>query len=96
VRDAVVTALLVAGVAVQLLACLGAWLMRDALDRLHYAGAAVPATVLVVAAIFVRESFSIIANKAILLAALMLVAGPVVSHVTARAVHAAATERSRR
>jgi multisubunit Na+/H+ antiporter MnhG subunit len=95
-RDAAITVLLVAGVAVQLLAVLGTVLMRDALDRLHYSGATVPALLLVVAAVFVRDSFSIIGNKAIALAVLVLAASPVVSHLTARAIHAVASGRSRR
>ena len=38
-RDVVAWVLVGAGVAVQILACLGVVLMRDALDRLHYVGA---------------------------------------------------------
>jgi multicomponent Na+:H+ antiporter subunit G len=86
-RDAVVAALLVAGAGVELLACLGVVLMRDTLDRLHYVGATTTAVVLLAAAVFVRESFSVIGNKAVLLAVFVLVTSPVLSHVTARVVH---------
>ena len=86
-RDVVVTALLVAGVAVQLLACAGTLLMRDALDRLHYAGAATLSCLCLAAAVLVRDSFSLIGNKAIVLAVFVLVTAPVLAHATARAIH---------
>jgi multisubunit Na+/H+ antiporter MnhG subunit len=85
-RDAAVTALLVAGVACGLLSCLGVLLMRDALDRLHYVGAGTPAVLFVAAAVLVRESASLAGNKAIALAAFTLIAAPVLAHVTARAI----------
>ena len=85
-RDAIATALLLAGVAVELLACTGVLLMREALDRLHYTGASTLAAVLVVAAVLVRDSFSLIGNKAILLGAFMLVTAPVLTHFTAQAI----------
>ena len=85
-RDAIATALLVAGVGVELLACAGVLLVRDALDRLHYTGAGTLAALLVVAAVVVRESFSLIGNKAILLAAFVLVTAPVLTHYTAQAI----------
>jgi len=85
-RDAIATALLGAGVAVELLACAGVLLMRDALDRLHYTGAGTVAALLLVAAVLVRESFSLIGDKAILLGAFVLVAAPVLTHFTAQAI----------
>ena len=86
-RDAVVGVLVVAGVAVQLLVCLGVVLMRDALDRLHYTGASTLGVACLCAAVVVSESASLIGLKAILTAAFMLVTGPVVVHATARAIH---------
>jgi multicomponent Na+:H+ antiporter subunit G len=94
VRDAAATVLLAAGVALELLCCLGVLLMRDALDRLHYAGAGTLAAVLIAVAVVVRDSFSLIGNKALALAALVLVTSPVLTHFTARALHDA--ERGRR
>ena len=85
-RDAISTALLIAGVAVELLACSGVLLMRDALDRLHYAGAGTLAALLLAAAVLVRDSFSLIGDKAILLAAFVLVSAPVLTHFTAQAI----------
>jgi len=86
-RDGVAIALLAGGVAVQLLACLGVLLMREPLDRVHYAGACTAAALLVAAAVLVRDSFSLIGNKAIVLAGFVLVTAPVLAHVTARAIH---------
>ena len=86
-RDLVVGALVGAGVAVQLLVCLGVVLMRDALDRLHYTGASTLGVACLCAAVVVSESASLIGLKAILTAAFMLVTGPVVVHATARAIH---------
>jgi multicomponent Na+:H+ antiporter subunit G len=86
-RDAIVAVLLAAGVAIELLACAGVVLMRDPLDRLHYVGATTAAALCVAAAVVVRDSFSLIGNKALVLAAFLLVTGPVLSHVTARVAH---------
>lgn len=85
-RDVVVTVLLVAGLALAVIATLGVVLMRDAFERLHYLGPAGLAAACFAAAIFVRESFSIIGDKAILLAVFVLVTSPVITHVTARAL----------
>ena len=87
-REAVATVLLVAGVALELLACAGVLLMRAALDRLHYVGAGAPGALLIAAAIVVRESFSLIGNKAVVVAVLVLVSSPVLTHATARVLHA--------
>jgi multisubunit Na+/H+ antiporter MnhG subunit len=87
-RDTVATALLIAGVAVELLACAGVVLMRDALDRLHYAGAGTLAALLLAAAVLVRDSFSLIGNKAIVVAAAVLITSPVLTHFTAQAIQA--------
>ena len=84
--DIAATVLLVAGTAVALLACLGVLLMDDALDRLHYTGALTAAALLIGAAVLVRESFSLIGDRAIVVAVLVLVTNPVLTHATARAL----------
>lgn len=86
-RDVVTWVLVGAGVALQVLACLGVVLMRDALDRLHYTGASSLGIACLCAAVVVHEGLSAIGVKAILLAAFMLVSGPVLVHATARAIH---------
>lgn len=85
-RSAVAYVLLGAGGALQLFAVLGVVLLRDALDRLHFLGPSMLATALIVAAIVVRESFSLIGWTALLLAAFVLFTGPVLAHVTGRAI----------
>ena len=86
-RDVVTWALVFGGVALELLAVLGVLLMRDALDRLHFAGASSIAVVLVCAAPIVAEGPSLIGLKALLTGAFLLVSGPVLVHATARAIH---------
>jgi multicomponent Na+:H+ antiporter subunit G len=95
VRDVLATSLLVAGVAVELLACAGVVLMREALDRLHYTGAGTLAAVLLALAVLVRDSFSVIGNKAIVVAVFILVSSPVLTHFTAQAIFAAGEQDSR-
>jgi multicomponent Na+:H+ antiporter subunit G len=86
-RDVVVWVLVGAGVALQVIVCLGVTLMRDALDRLHYTGASSVGVACVCAAVVVHESASLIALKAILTGSFLLVTGPVAIHATARAIH---------
>jgi multicomponent Na+:H+ antiporter subunit G len=87
VRDVVTWGLVAAGVAIQVFACLGVVLMRDALDRLHYVGASAVGIALVAAGVIVAEGPSLIGLKALLTAAFLLVTGPVLAHATARAIH---------
>lgn len=89
VRDVAAVALLVAGLAVQVLAVLGVTLVRDTLDRVHFLAPTTLATACIAAAVVVRESFSLIGLSALLLAGFVALTGPVLSHVTARALHAA-------
>jgi multisubunit Na+/H+ antiporter MnhG subunit len=84
VSHAVSTVLLIAGTALDLFAVLGMTVMRDAFDRLHYVGLAGYGALLVAVAIVVRESWSLIGDKALLTAALLLTVGPVLVHTTAR------------
>jgi multisubunit Na+/H+ antiporter MnhG subunit len=86
-RDVVTWILVAGGVAFQVFALLGVLLMRDALDRLHYAGASSLGVVLVCAAPIVASGPSLIGLKALLTGAFLLVTGPVLVHATARAIH---------
>lgn len=83
--DVVVATLLIAGVAFELFCVLGVVVMRGPLDRLHYTGPASLGALLIAGAILARESFSLIANKALLVAAFFLLTTPVLAHITARA-----------
>jgi len=85
VRDVVVAALLVTGVACVLLSCVGVLAMRGVYDRLHFSSLSTLGAVAIGLAVAVREPWSLIGNKALLLVAFFLVASPVLVHVTARA-----------
>ena len=83
-----VAVLLVAGVAIELACCVGVLVMRDAHDKLHYIGpASILGPIAIAAAIVMRESFSEAGVKAILTAALLIVANPVLTHATGRALY---------
>ena len=86
--DIIVNVLLVFGVAVELVCCLGVLVMDGAYDKLHYLGpAAIVGPLAIAAAVVVRESFSQAGIKALLTAGLLIVASPVMSHATARALY---------
>lgn len=85
-RAVVATVLLVAGCGAQVIACLGVARMHGALDRLHYTGASALAVLAIALAILVDHGFSMIADKALLLAAFVLVSSPVTVQVLARAI----------
>lgn len=86
-RDAVIAILLVAGVAIELLCCLGVMVMRGAFARLHYGAPAGIGAVLLGLAVLLRQGFSLIGDKAMLIGVFMLLTSPVLAHVTARAAH---------
>jgi multicomponent Na+:H+ antiporter subunit G len=83
--DVLIVALLVSGVAVEIFCCIGVLVMRSAYARLHYAAPAGAGALLVAIAIVLREGFSLIGDKALLIAVFVLFSSPVLSHVTARA-----------
>jgi monovalent cation/proton antiporter MnhG/PhaG subunit len=78
--------LLTLGGGIQVLSAVGVLAMRNAYERLHYVASAGVGAALVCVAVTVRESLSLIGNKALLLAVFFLVTGPVLVHATARAV----------
>ena len=83
-RSAVSVVLVCAGVGLGLVATLGLVVMRDWQDRLHYAGLSSLGVVCIGVAVLVRESFSVIGDKAVATAVLMLIASPIVNHVVLR------------
>jgi monovalent cation/proton antiporter MnhG/PhaG subunit len=84
-RDVVVAVLLVVGVGAQVLGCAGVAAMRDAYDRLHYTGPSILAAVALAGAVLVREGFSLVADKGLMLAAVIVVTSPVIVQAIARA-----------
>jgi monovalent cation/proton antiporter MnhG/PhaG subunit len=85
-RHVLATVLLVAGASLQVLAVIGLVTMRDVYDRLHYVGLAAYGALLVAVAIVIRESFSLLGDKALATAAVLVLFGPVLVHATARSL----------
>jgi multisubunit Na+/H+ antiporter MnhG subunit len=86
VRSVVATVLLIAGCSLEVLAVLGLVVMRDVYDRLHYVGLAGYGALLVAGGIVVRESFSLIGDKALLTGAVLVLFGSVLVNGTARSL----------
>ncbi len=82
----ITTVLLVAGVVLELFAVLGLCVMRSGLDRLHYVGLAGYGALCIGIAVLVRESWSLIGNKALATGVVLATIGPVLVHTTARTV----------
>jgi multicomponent Na+:H+ antiporter subunit G len=80
------TVLLIGGCSLQVLAVLGLVVMRDVYDRLHFVGLAGYGALLVAVGIVVRESFSLIGDKALLTAGVLVILGPLLTHATARSL----------
>jgi multisubunit Na+/H+ antiporter MnhG subunit len=83
-RSAASVVLVCLGVGLGAIATLGVVVMRDWQDRVHYAGVSAIGVVLVGLAVLVRESFSIIGDKALFTALLMLIVSPTANHVILR------------
>jgi len=83
-RAVVAVILLIAGGSLELLSVLGICVMRNAYDRLHYVGLAGFGALLIGVAILVRESFSLIGDKALLVGVMLVLSGPVLVHATMR------------
>jgi monovalent cation/proton antiporter MnhG/PhaG subunit len=85
VMDAPIVALLVVGVGIEVLSCLGVFVAADVFDKLHFTGpATVTAPALIALAIVIEERVSQASLKAFLVAALLAALGPLVTHATAR------------
>ncbi len=80
------TVLLILAVALELFAVLGMVVMRNEFDRLHYVGLAGYGALLVAVSILVRESWSLIGDKALATGALLVLIGPVLVHTTMRSL----------
>jgi multisubunit Na+/H+ antiporter MnhG subunit len=72
------------GVGLGVIATLGVVVMRDWQDRVHYGGLSALGVVFVALSVLVRESFSLIGDKALATGLLMLVAAPIGGHVIMR------------
>lgn len=73
------------GVGLTLVSCLGVLVLRTAHARLHFSSPSVLGAVCVAVAVVVQNSFSLVGNKAILIAVFLLITSPILTHATARA-----------
>src|SRR5438270_13972507 len=85
-RAIVALSLLVAGGVLEVLSVLGLCVMRDIYDRLHYVGLAGFGALLNGGSIVVRESFSLIGDKALLVGVILVLTGAVLVQSTARSL----------
>lgn len=86
VRDLLVDVFLVLGVGCQVVCCLGVVVMRNALDRLHYAAAGTTlGPIFVGVAVLIRESVSAGGLETIATVAFLFLLNPVLTIATARA-----------
>jgi multisubunit Na+/H+ antiporter MnhG subunit len=84
----IVYVLIALGVAIELVCCVGLLAMRNAIDRLHYAGAGtVAGPALVAAAVCVEEGlFTTSGLNAVAVAVMLAVLGSALTIATARAI----------
>jgi multisubunit Na+/H+ antiporter MnhG subunit len=85
-RIVVATVLLVTGGAIEVLAVVGLCALRDLYDRMHFVGLISYGALLIAVAIVFRESFSLIGDKALLVAAVLVLSGPLLVHTTMRSM----------
>jgi multisubunit Na+/H+ antiporter MnhG subunit len=85
-RSAVAVVLLITGGLLEVLAVVGLCTMRDVYDRLHYVGLVGFGGFLIAVAIVVRESFSLIGDKALLVGVILIVSGPILAQTTMRSL----------
>ena len=87
-QDVAIRILLLFGVGVEIVCCLGVLAMRSTFARIHLLG---PATILgvssIAAAVVVAEALSQAGIKAILMVLVLLAAGPLLAHATGRAAY---------
>lgn len=85
-RAVLAVILLIAGGLLEVIAVLGVCVMRDAYDRLHYPGLAGFGAFLIGLAVLVRESFSLVGDKALLVGLILVLTGPVLVHTSVRSL----------
>jgi len=89
-RDVLVDGLLIAGVVVAALSCIGMLKMRTSLQRLHYLGplAMVAPPLVGLAVALARNTYQGAGYKAVFIAVLVALFAPILSHETARMTEA--------
>ena len=89
VRQIAVNFFLWLGVALVLISCVGVLAFGSVYDRLHFTGPSALGGICIAVAVVIHEDLSLIGNKAILIAAFLLVASPLLAHATGRAARIA-------
>lgn len=89
VRNVLTDVFLVLGVSLVLVSCLGVLAFRSAHDRLHYGAPSTLGAVFIAVAVLVKDSFSMVGDKALLISIFLLVATPIVTHSIGRAARSA-------
>ena len=84
--SAAATVLMALGVAVQVLGVAGVTAMRRPLARLHYTSPSSLAAVLIAAALLLQEGLGQLSGRGLMLAALVVLCNPALTHVIARAI----------
>jgi monovalent cation/proton antiporter MnhG/PhaG subunit len=72
------------GVGLGLIATLGVVVMRDWQDRLHYSGLSSIGAACIAVAVLIRESFSLMGDKALVTALILVFVTPLANHVILR------------
>lgn len=85
IRQIVVDVFLWLGVALTLIGCLGVVLMRTVYDRLHFSSPMTLGAACIAIAVVVQKSFSLVGDKSILIAVLLIVLSPLLTHAVGRA-----------
>jgi len=88
-RDVVIDVFLILGTALVLVSCLGVLAFRGAHDRLHFTAPATLGALSIAIAVLTKESFSLVGDKAILIAVFLVAAAPMVTHAIGRAARTA-------
>ncbi len=89
VRHLLIDVFLILGVALVLISCLGVVAFRNVYDRLHFSAPAVLGAICITVAVVVKESFSLVGDKAILVTVFLIVVAPVATHAIGRAARTA-------
>ena len=89
VRQVFVNLFLWVGVGLVLMSCAGVLVFRNAFDRLHFTGPVTLGALCIATAVVIHESFSLVGDKAILIAIFMLLTAPLITHATGRAARIA-------
>ncbi|HJS95748.1 MAG TPA: monovalent cation/H(+) antiporter subunit G [Solirubrobacteraceae bacterium] len=85
-RAVVAVVLLIAGGLLEVIAVLGICVMRDAYDRLHYPGLAGFGAFLICLGVLIRESFSLVGDKALLVGLILVFTGPILVQTSLRSL----------